>query len=86
MRFWLKPPYELLTLILFRAFFAAGLLGTLWDLIGEVRRPKDPTFSYLSGLRIGLAMCIATLCLFSIVLWLTHKRDSKGHADFPGKP
>ena len=49
MRFWLKPPYKSLTKILFRVFFAAGLLGALWNLAQQVRFHTDARFSYLSG-------------------------------------
>jgi len=86
MRFWLKPPYRPLTTVVFRLFFAAGLLGATWDLANEIPPRGAATFNYVSGLKTGLAMCVASWCLFSVVSWLTRKRDLKDQGDSSVKP
>jgi hypothetical protein len=56
MRFWLKPPYKPRTVVLFRAFFAANLIGAVWYLIGLTVRHQRPISEYRAALGVAAIM------------------------------
>jgi hypothetical protein len=77
MRLWLRPPYKPLTILLFRLFFAANLVGACWNLAQKIFQHGGPISGYLSGVEIGLVMCAVIWCMFSLVLWMVRKQEAK---------
>jgi hypothetical protein len=80
MRFWLKPPYKPLTVILFRIFFAANLIGAVSYLIGQVNRQQRSTSQYLAAAEIAAAWITVIWVMITVMLWFARRRDQAGNA------
>lgn len=55
MRFWLRPPYKPLTVVLFRLFFGANLIGAIYYLIAQITRHRRDISQYRSAAEIAAA-------------------------------
>jgi len=78
MRFWLKPPYKPLTVVLFRLFFAANLIGAVSYLVGQVNRHQRSTSQYLAAAEIAAAWISVIWVMVTVMLWLARRRDQNG--------
>jgi hypothetical protein len=78
MRFWLKPPYKPRTVVQFRLFFAADLVGAIWYLIGQLNRHQRPMSQYRAGAGIAAAMIAVIWVMVTVMLWLARRQDQAG--------
>jgi hypothetical protein len=75
MRFWLKPPYKPRTVILFRLFFAANIIGAIWYLIGQVKRHQRPMSEYRTAAEIAAAWIAVMWAMVTVMLWFARRQD-----------
>jgi hypothetical protein len=75
-RLWLKPPYKPRTVILFRLFFAANIIGAIRYLIEQVNRHQRPMSEYRAAAEIAAAWIAAMWVMFTAALWFA-RRQSK---------
>jgi hypothetical protein len=75
MRFWLKPPYKSLTVIVFRLFFAANLIGAVSYLIGQVNRHHRPLSQYRGAAEIAAAWIAVMWVMVTVALWFVRRHD-----------
>ena len=79
-RFWVRPPNRLWVQHIFRAFFALSLLGTLTQLLLQLR--AHPLGRQDVGPTIGITaiMCVVVALMSASVLWMAQRRDRKFEA------
>jgi hypothetical protein len=75
MRFWLKPPYKPRTVFLFRAFFAANLIGAIWYLVGLMIHHQRPISEYRAAAGIAAIMFAVIWGMFTAMLWFSRRLD-----------
>ena len=75
MQFYLKPPYKTATIVLFRLFFAANLVGAAQMLVERIARYGGKLSDYLAAAEIGTAMIAVTWGLVRFVEWMNRKLD-----------
>jgi hypothetical protein len=80
MRFWVKPPYKPLTVVLFRLFFAANLVGAISYLVGQVNRHQRSTSQYFAAAEIAAAWISVIWAMVTVMLWLARRRDRSGNS------
>lgn len=74
-RFWLKPPYKPTTVILFKVFFAANLIGAIRYLVGQINRHQRTFSEYQAAAGIAGAWIAVVWVAFTVALWFAHRRD-----------
>lgn len=74
-RLWLKPPYKPLTVILFRLFFAANLVGAVLYLVGQVNRHQRSMSQYRAVAEIAAAWIAVIWVMMTVMLWIARRRD-----------
>ena len=75
MRLWLKPPYKPRTVILFRLFFAANIIGAIWYLIGQVNRHQRPMSEYRAAAEVAAAWIAVMWVMVTATLWFIRRQD-----------
>lgn len=78
MRFWSKPPYTPLTVILFRLFFAANLVGAVSYLIGQVNRHQRSMSQYRAAAEIAAAWIGVIWVMVTVMWWFASRREQAG--------
>jgi hypothetical protein len=77
MKFWVKPPYKHATIILFRSFFAANLIGAVWYILQRTVSRGLQISDYLAAAEIGGAMIGVVWILVNVVEWVN--RNQRDH-------
>jgi hypothetical protein len=78
-RFWLKPPYKRATIVLFKLFFAANLVGAVSYLIGQINRQQRLLSQYVAAAEIAAAWIAAIWVMMTVMLWFARRRDQAGN-------
>lgn len=74
-RFWLKPPYKPSTVILFRLFFAANLVGAVSQLVRQVDRHHRAMSQYRAAAEVAAAGIAVIWVMVTVMFWFAHRRD-----------
>ena len=77
MKFWVKPPNRKLTIIGFRVFFAANLVGAIWHLTSMVARHSRPSRAYLEALELSAVWILVIIGMVYFVEWQAKRREIK---------
>ena len=80
MKFWVKPPYRSITVIGFRAFFAANLIGAIGYLTSQLLRAHRPARAYLDALEIGATWIVVIVLMVHFVEWQARRRGRRSEA------
>jgi hypothetical protein len=75
MRFWVKPPYKSPTVMLFRLFFAANLIGAIWHLVEEVDRHHRTMAEYWAATAIAAAWITVMWVMVTVSFWFARRQD-----------
>jgi len=73
MKFWLKPPYKPLTIVLFRVFFAANVLGALSYSIGLVRHRHREWSEYGTVAETAVIAMVVIFLMVNAAEWMNRK-------------
>jgi hypothetical protein len=76
MKFWVKPPNKRATIIGFRLFFSANLIGSIWGLVSQIVRHPRPAQAYLDALEIGVLWIATIIIMVHFAEWWRN-RDTK---------
>ena len=76
MKFWVKPPYKRLTVIIFRVLFGLWFLSAASWFVEKLLRTSRPPRAYAEALGVGLAWCFAIWAMVNIVEWMNRKRQT----------
>ena len=75
-KFWmLRPaPYTRRVRLVFRLFFAACVLGGVWQVAEHIAKSGRPVVFYLTALPFAAAWFVVFSCMLHFVEWLNRKR------------
>jgi len=71
MKFWVKPPNRRATIIGFRIFFLANLIGAIWGLVSQLVHHPRSGAAYLGALKIGGLWIVAIVVMVHVVEWMS---------------
>jgi len=75
MRFWLRPPYKRLTVVVFRVLFAAWAMAGLYDIVSQCIRHTLSSDRYF----IAALIAFAIAAIARLMLDFAERRD-RAHA------
>ena len=75
MRLWVKPPHKPLTVLVFRLFFGANLIGAVWYLVAQVTRHQRSMSQFRAAAEIAAAWIAVMWVMVTVMFWLAHRRD-----------
>jgi hypothetical protein len=74
MGFWAKPPYKPLTVTLFKLFFAANLIGAIWQVASLLRRHRPGITDYGRVAGIAAAWIAVLWLMVTIAEWMARRQ------------
>jgi hypothetical protein len=78
MKFWIKPPYKPFTVVLFKLFFAANVIGAAWYMFDLLRR-RHRELSEYRDVAVIAAVCIAVIfVMVTTAEWVNRRRLNTG--------
>lgn len=80
MKLWVKPPNRKATIVGFRLFFFANLIGSIWGLVSQIVHHPRPTRAYVDAFEIGIFWIIAIIIMVRFAEWQSSRRDRKNTA------
>jgi hypothetical protein len=80
-KFWmLRPaPYTRRVRLIFRLFFAACVLGGIWQIAEDVAKSGRPVVFYVTALPFTIAWSVVFFCMLNFVEWLNRKRRANSN-------
>ena len=86
MRRWAQPPYQALTINVFRLFFLANLIGAVWYLVDEVNRHTRNMSEYGRAAGTGALWTAVIWIMVTAVEWMARHRERRAGVNIDKPP